>query len=475
MKFIFYFPDIGEGIAEGKILQWYTEVGKSIKSGEPVINVETDKVVDDIPSPRDGIILEKFGNVGDVIKVGAPLIIIDVIGEDEPASEKTAPAGHSIAAPKTSPGTPPEKKDEQGVVGQIKIAGDSDVLPSSNEGQTYTPEPPIASRKALATPVARAMAREMGVDIHKISGSGPDGRIMKNDIQAFYAAQQAVPATPAVSPKKAAESAGPQVVTDLQAARQTAPTAQIVASKLPATSSAESGGPRVAYEPLSQIRKAIARQMTLSKHTAAHMTVFEETEVSRLVAFRNEQKQKFDRLGVKLSYLPFILKAVVAGLKKYPVLNSEIDLENNRLIYKYDYHIGIAVDAPEGLVVPVIRDVDRLSIYDLAVKINDLAERARQRKISLSELKGGTFTITNYGAIAGIYGTPIINYPEVAILGVGRLMKAPVVNEKDEVVAGSVLPLSISVDHRVVDGGQVTRFLKDVCQMLADPLTLLMM
>jgi pyruvate dehydrogenase E2 component (dihydrolipoamide acetyltransferase) len=231
-------------------------------------------------------------------------------------------------------------------------------------------------------------------------------------------------------------------------------------------------GDRVIYEPMTQIRKAIARTMSISKQTAAHMTAMEEVEVSNLVDIRNKHKDSFKAKGTRLTYLAFIMKAVAKAMPDFPMLNAEADMDNDRIILKKHYDFNIAVDTPDGLTVPVIRDVDKKSIFELSKEIDEVAEKARNRQLSLDDLKGGTFTITNYGAIGGTYGVPVLNYPQVGILGIGRIMNVPVVKD-NQVVPGNMLPLSISVDHRIVDGGDTARFLKVVMDYLKDPVTLL--
>ncbi len=435
MRYIFKFPDIGEGISEGKILQWYVKRGQAIKSGESLVKMETDKVVTDIPSPRAGTITNIFGKEGDVIKVDDPLVEMEIEGI-------SAEEAQAIAAerPKPLEAKPIEEKGF-GVVGTLEVAGDSAFLPAGTEGmllrEVPSGEKPL--KKALATPVARAMARELGVDINRVPGTGPVGRVMKKDIQLFY------------EKKQAGED------------KSAAPTMPVIGLR----------EPRVVYEPLSQMRKAIARNMIRSKQSAAHMTVIEEVEVSELVRLRETHKQAYADQGVKLSYLPFILKAVVVGLKEFPLLNAEMDLENDRIILKKYYHIGVAVDTKEGLVVPVIRDVDTLSIFQLSQKIIEAAARARDRKLTLEDFKDGTFSVTNYGSIGGTFGVPVINYPQAAILGVGRIMKTPVIKD-DQVVVGHVLPLSMSVDHRIVDGAEAARFMVRVTGFLKDPVSLML-
>lgn len=459
MRYVFKFPDIGEGITEGKILEWYVHVGQKIKSGDLVVKVETDKVVDDIPSPKDGTVVARFGEVDEVIRVNAPLITIDLSGDDYVAEDEekapvvAKPVIHKPASTVNEPGF--------GVVGQLEIS--DDVMPDSEEGTVAERD---VEDKVSATPVARRMARKLNIDLNAVNGTGPDGRITKTDVLRFKDAGS-LPKSP-TSTMRITTIAQPSKGKVSQAS---APTQQPPPAPVPV----EFGdGAATTPEPLTQIRKAIARQMTLSKQTVPHMTVFEEVEISQLVEFRQSQKEKFAEMGVKLTYLPFILKALAAGLKKHPKINSKLDLDQGVLHLERDINIGIAVDAPDGLMVPVIRHADRLSIYELASRIADIAERARHRRLALAELKGGTFTVTNFGAIAGIHAAPIINYPEVGILGVGRIIKTPVV-KGDQLAVGQVLPLSLAVDHRAVDGGDITRFLKEIMDLLADPMALLLM
>ncbi len=428
MRFVFRFPDIGEGITEGKIIEWYVKKGQKISSGDPVVKMETDKVVTDIPSPRSGIVSATYGSEGDVINVDDTLIEIEIEGVEGAeaqaiAQEKPTPASEKPVAEKGF-----------GVVGTIEVAGDGAFLPAGTEGLTSTPEAPTVDKpkKALATPVARAMAKDLGIEINQVKGSGPTGRVMKSDIKSFHTAQ---PSIGRLS----------EPVDDHQ----------------------------VNIIPLTQIRKTIARKMAVSKQTAAHMTIMEEVEVSELIKLRRDQKTAFEDQGLKLTYLPFILKAVAAGLKSYPMLNSELDLERDRLLQKKYYHIGIAVDTEDGLVVPVIRNVDRKSIADLATELGEIAEKASERKLTLDDFKDGTFTVTNYGSIGGTFGVPVINYPQAAILGVGRIMEKPVVNS-GSIEIGNIMPLSMSVDHRIVDGGEATRFLLEVAGYIANPVSLLL-
>ncbi len=431
MRYIFNFPDIGEGLEEGTILQWYVKKGQEVKTGDNLVQMETDKVVADIPSPRDGTIVAMFGKVGDISIVGEPLVEIEIEGVHGEAAQEEA---KKEFAPAPEEHEDFEEEDAAGVVGTMETAGKSAVLAASDEGADESTEKESKqARKAEATPVARAMAKELGLDINEIKGTGPSGRVMKEDIESHKPAKKG-----GVSNKKEKPS-----------------------------------GEDVTYEPLTQIRKAISKNMINSKHSAAHMSVFEEVEISELINVRGRYKTKFADKDVKLTYLPFIVKAVVQALKHHRQVNSQMDLENDRMIFNNRYNIGIAVDTPEGLVVPVIKDADQLSIMEIAQQISVLAEKANSRKLSMDDMRGGTFTITNYGSIGGIFATPVINYPQAGILGVGRILKKPVVKD-NQVVPGNVLALSLSVDHRIVDGGEASRFINKVMEYLADPVALLM-
>ncbi|MDD2476419.1 MAG: dihydrolipoamide acetyltransferase family protein, partial [Dysgonamonadaceae bacterium] len=403
MRYIFNFPDIGEGLEEGTILEWYVKKGQQVKTGDNLVQMETDKVVADIPSPRDGTIVALFGEVGEIAIVGEPLVEIEIEGvHGEEAQEEAK----KEFAPQPDESEDLDDEEAAGVVGTMETAGKSAVLAASDEGsdkEDVKEDKPM--RKALATPVARAMAKDMDIDINEVKGTGPSGRVTKADVENF-------------KPAKKGTSKKQDIVK----------------------------GDDVTYEPLTQIRKAISKNMINSKHSAAHMTVFEEVEISELINVRARYKDAFSKKDAKLTYLPFIVKAAVHALKHYRQVNSQMDLENDRMIFNNRYNIGIAVDTAEGLVVPVIKDADQLSIMEIAKQISELADKANARKLSMDDMKGGTFTITNYGSIGGLFATPVINYPQAGILGVGRIIKKPVV-KNDEVVPGSVLSLSLSVDH----------------------------
>lgn len=419
MRYIFNFPDIGEGLDEGTIAEWYVVKGQKVNSGDPLLKMETDKVVTDIPSPRTGTIAAVYGKEGEVVKVGDPLVEIDLEGSAEEETQTEA-----------------IQEEGAGVVGTLEIAGNNAYLPASEEGSLpvdKTLEKP--SKKALATPVARAMAKEAHVDINLIKGTGPGGRVTTEDVKHYVMSSQQV----------------------------------VDAQKMVTVPLDE----RITMEPLSQMRKTIARNMTLSRDHVVPMTVHDEAEISRLNEARLRYKEPLLEMGIKLSYLPFVLKATALALKKHRTLNAQLDLDNNRMIYKNYYNIGIAVDTEEGLVVPVIRDVDKLSLTEIARQVNAIAEKARERKLGMQDMKDGTFTITNYGSIGGIHAVPVINYPQSGILGIGRILEKPLF-EQESLKKGLFMPLSLSVDHRIVDGGETTRFLNDVIKYLNDPVAMIM-
>ncbi len=423
MRYTFNFPDLGEGLEEGTILEWYVKEGDSVKVGDAVVQMETDKVVADIPSPKSGTITARYGNVGDVIHVGAPLVEIEQVS-----------SGSGQADPEEKPATQPIFEPEEGaaVVGTMELAGENALMAPSDEGSPEKENARGEARKVLATPVARALAKELGIDIREVPGSDPSGRVKKEDILNF-----------SYQPATAHTRVETPVTGD------------------------------VTYLPLTQIRKTIARNMLQSKHNAVHVSVFEEVEITGLMQVIARYKQTFAEREVKLTYLPFIVKAVAQALKHHPQLNSQIDSENNRMIVRNRCHIAIAVDAPDGLVVPVIRDADRLSIFQTAKQIGELAAKARARKLTLEDMKEGSFSITSFGSMGGLFATPVINYPQAGILGIGRIVRTPIVRD-EEIVIGNIMPLSLTVDHRIVDGGETTRFLKRVMDYLADPVSLIM-
>jgi len=413
MPFEFKFPDIGEGLTEGEIVRWLVKEGDEVKEGQPLVEVETDKALAEIPSPKTGVILKILAKEKEIVKVGQVMI---VIGEK----------GEALAAP-------PPKPKSVGVVGELEEAPE-EAPAVAPRGEAVRPT--FVSPHALATPAVRALAKELGVDINKVKGTGPEGRVLEKDVrQAVEVKEKPVEVKPVEAPKKVRKY-------DLYG--------------------------YVDRIPLRGVRRSIAKAMVKSKYTAPHVTTMDEADVTELWKIREKEKKAAEKKGIKLTILPFIIKAVLAGLKEHPYLNATLDDEDEEIILKKYYNIGVATDTPEGLMVPVVKNANDKSILQLAGELTQLAEKARSRTIDLADLKGGTFTITNYGALGGIYGTPIINHPEVAILGTGKIKDMPVVMD-GKIEIRKILFLALSFDHRVVDGAEAARFLNTVIARLEDP------
>jgi len=431
MVFEFRFPDVGEGITEGEIVEWKVKVGEEVKQDQVLVLVETDKAVVEIPSPREGTVAVIYKREGETIKVGEKLVSI-------------AEKGEKVFVKKTEAGAAAKKKngrkDAGGVVGEIKEG--TRVLPPSTEANKIRREE--NGKKVLAMLKVRSLAKELGVDLEKIQGSGPEGAITEEDIR-LQSEHKTEKAPVEKSPKISFDSQG-----------------------------------RVLVIPLSATRKKIAEKMHESVTSIPHAVEMVEADVTELAKIREEKKAVAENKGFKLTFLPFIVRAVVVALKKNPYLNSYFDSENEQIIAKQYYNIGIAVDTAYGLMVPVIKSADSKSIMEIASDISKLAEQARTRTIKLEDLKGGTFTITNYGSIGGTFGVAIINPGEAAILGVGRVSDKPVAakqagmfRDANQVVVRKMMPLSLSFDHRIVDGAQTANFMVDLVKHLEDPNLLL--
>ena len=431
----FKFADIGEGVHEGQILKWLFKVGDSVKEGQTLCIVETDKVNAEIPSPVDGVI-KKFGaEVGETIYVGNTLVLIDTgDGSTEFVEQPTS------VSPDASKDVKEEASEKgSGVVGEIEVS--SEVIPSENHvTETKTNE------RVLATPVARHLASDLGVDIKKIIGTGPNGRVLKEDILN-------------------ASKVNSQKVEEVQA-----PVKTVAPAQEKVTMPSGNGTRRVA---ISKVRKTISKTMTTSKSIIPHVTMLDEFNVTKLVEFRQNSKDLAAANGVKLTYMAFIAKAISKVLKEYPIFNSSFDHEAEEIIYKDFINIGIAVDTSDGLMVPNIKDADKKSIFELAKEIELLSKAANDRSLQLSQLQNGTFTISNYGAVDALFGTPIIKHPEVAIIGIGKIVKKPIV-ENNEIVIADILPISLAFDHRIIDGADAGRINIKLKQYLANPLLLLM-
>lgn len=381
MPYEFLLPDLGEGMTEAEIRRWLVKEGDAVEEHQVVLEIETDKAVVEVPSPVKGRVLRINKEPGEIAKVGEVLMTISAEGEVEEKIE------------------PPKETKAVSVVG---------VLPEEEE--------------ILATPAIRALARELGVRIEEIKGSGPGGSITREDvIEASKSARVTV------------DQYGP-------------------AERLP----------------IRGLRRTISKNLLHSQRTTAFVTGMDEADITELWYLREREKKSIAEKGIHLTFMPFFIKAVQHALTEHPLLNASVDEEREEIIIKRYYNFGIAVDTPDGLMVPVIRDVDKKSVLELAREIQELSQKARERKIRIEEMKGSTFTITNYGHFGGTFATPIINYPDVAILGTGRIADKPWVKD-GQIVIRKILPLSLTFDHRVTDGVDSARFLSRVIQYLEDP------
>ncbi len=433
--FEYRFPELGEGLHEGEIVKWHIKAGDKLEEDQVMMEVQNDKAVVEVPAPISGKVLEVKAAEGSVAHVGDIVAVFEVEGEG------TAPAPEAAAAPAATPENP--------------VPAAAQVPTASAAPAAVAASAPVQDRRhVMATPGVRKFAREQGVDLTRLQGSGKNGRITREDVTA---AASGVGQTAAPAAAEAASVAAP-------AAQGAAP----AASAAPAV--ADAAEERV---PLKGVRKIIAQAMAKSVYTAPHVTVMDEVDVSKLVAFRQRLKPIAEKKGVKLTYLPFIVKAVVAALKQYPALNASIDDERSEIVYKKNFHVGIATDTDNGLIVPVVTNADRKSMWTIAAEISELAVKAREGKLSPAEMKGSTFSITNIGSAGGQFFTPVINWPEVAILGTGRIAQKPVVRD-GALAIGDVMALSLSFDHRLIDGATAQHAVNLIKQLLSDPELLVM-
>jgi len=517
--FEYELPDVGEGVAEGEVVVWHVEPGDAVEEDDVLAEIETDKAVVDLPAPVDGTVHELHAAVGDVVPVGDVIVTID-------EGDGGADSGEPV---------------EAGTDGQTETddRAEAEAVEADTNG--------AADGRVFAPPRVRRLARELGVSLGAVDGSGPGGRVTEGDVRAAAEdesgettesetepdptppsaavaengstdATESAPSTgvePADRERTLAAPATRKVAQDLDVELDAVPTekrrdgepfvepgdvrayaeAQRAARAADAAAPSEetetreqrrakaeapAGGEPAATgerperrEPYAGIRETIGEQMEESVYTAPHVTHHDTAVVPELVETRERLKARADERGVSLTYLPFVLKAVVAGLEAHPVLNTSLDEEAGEIVYKDYYNLGVAVATDDGLMVPVVEDVDRKGLVELAAEVDDLAARARSRDLAPEEMRGGTFTVTNFGAIGGEYATPIINYPETAVLGLGAIEQRPVV-EDGEVRARATLPLSLSVDHRVIDGADAAAFTNTVMEYLEDPALLLL-
>ncbi|MGH9918346.1 MAG: dihydrolipoamide acetyltransferase family protein [Nitrososphaerales archaeon] len=392
-------------MAEGEILKWFVKEGDKISEEQPLVEVMTDKVNVQIPSPKGGKVSKILAKEGETVKVGEVIIVIDSV-DGQPAAQRQAEA---TSRPETT------------ISQQLK--------------PQQQPSAPSGIEGVLATPATRKLAREMGVDITKLKGSGSMGRITEEDV------------------RKAAGSGQTTV-------------------QRPATAAPSAGKPNEERVPVRGLRKIVAERMTKSIHTTAQVTHVDEADMTELVLLREAFKGSAEKRGVKLTFLPLMIKAVIPALKEFPYVNAALDEEAGEIVLKKSYNIGIATDTENGLVVPVVKDADKKDVFEIAAEIQQLAAKARSGQLTLDDVHGSTFTITNQGSVGGLFATPIINYPEAAILGTHKISKRPVVRE-GKIEVRDVMYLSLSFDHRILDGAYAARFVNRAISVIQDPKLLL--
>ena len=454
-------PDLGEGLDSGDVLNILIAEGDTIEAEQGIVELETDKAVAEIPSSHAGRVAAIHVQVGQTVAIGESLITLEPTAEPASAPPSAKPADDQAReAPETTGAEdPPPPTAKQPSQAKPPAAKPLPVVKDRKSPDKPTPTVPSTTAEemghhAAASPAVRRYARELGVDINHVDSSEPDGRITQDDVRRAVRKATQPGAAPAVAP------------TDVAAAA-----AKKAAPATPATPKGEAGedawGP-VITDRITKIRATIAANMLQSKATAPHVTNFDDADITALEQVRQASKEDYAAVGIKFTTMPFVIKAVGLALGHHPVINASLDLEAGQIIYKQYVHVGIAVDTERGLMVPVIRDADILGIPQIAHQLPELAEKARSGKIGLNEMRGGTFTISNLGAIGGTYSTPVINVPEVAILLVGRSRKMPVVRD-GEIQIRLMMPLSLSYDHRLVDGAAAARFLNDVKGYLEAP------
>jgi pyruvate dehydrogenase E2 component (dihydrolipoamide acetyltransferase) len=419
-------PDIGEGVTEGELVQWLVAVGDSVEADQPIAEVMTDKATVEVPSPFAGTVKELKAEEGDVIPIETVMLILDESGA---AASAPAPAA---ADPEPTPTSNGGSHAPQPVAAAAPAAG----------GGSTERHPPVADSKVLATPGTRRLAREMSVDINQLQGSGLAGRVTRDDVLSAKSGAGAV-------------SGGPQSL------------------QMPAPSYQGQPGDSEERVSMRGIRKKIAENMQMAKRVVPHFTLMEEVNVTSLVKMRTEAKAMGEKKGVKITYLPFVMKALIATLREFPMFNASVDDEASEIVYKKFFNIGFAADTPNGLLVPVIKNADQKTILQLSAEIVDLATRAREGKLQLDEMRGATMTITNIGSVGGVYATPIINHPEVAILGMYKMEDKPVmINGKFR--AQKMMNYTITCDHRLIDGAVAANFMKSFASRIESPSALML-
>lgn len=432
-------PELGEGVTEGELVKWLVKVGDAVKPDQAIVEIMTDKATVEVPTPMGGVVRELKFKVGDTIPVESILILLDASNSapvKAAASEAPKPASAAKAA--QSPGSGSTSATVQPAAPAMHAAAGA----SSKANLTANFNPPPADFKTLATPATRRLAREMGVDINSLSGSGLAGRVTRDDVA-----------------QAGGSSSGAQGGMETYA-----PSVMRQPARLPVGDSTQEE--RV---PLRGVRKKIAENLQMAKHIIPHFTLMDEAVVSELIRVRESVKDAAEAQKIKVTYLPFVMKALIATCRQFPAFNASIDDQAGEIVYKKYFNVGFATDTPNGLLVPVIKNADTKTILQISQEITDLATRAREGKLKSEEMKQATITITNIGSVGGTYATPIINHPEVAILGMYKISDKVIVGEKGEFKAVKVMNFSMTCDHRLIDGAQAGYFLRDFIARIQNP------
>jgi len=486
-------PSLGEGVESGDVLEIYVKVGDVVKPEQSLLELETDKATVAVPSPLSGKILSIAIQEGDTVKVGQVIGTIEATAAASlpaPTSPAPTPAPPAASAPKPAPSPAPAAAVPVAqTTATIAPAPAAPVAPKPIAPPMPTVAPiaaPVSASGAstslaqesdeviAAGPAIRRFAREVGVDLSGVSGTGESGRITREDVLAIVRHQgQAAAAKPAASAPASSASSPALGAPANSGVESPAKAAASKGIEKPGTPATDDYGP-IRVDRMTKIRKMIANQMDKSWSSVPRVVNFDDADVTELEAFRQSSKDDYASRGIKLTTMPFLIKAVATALKHHGALNAQIDSENDQIIYKDYVNLGIAVDTDRGLVVPTLKNADRMSIPDIAYALADLSNRVRNNDFAVSDLRGGTFTISNLGAIGGTYSTPIVNVPEVAILLVGRSRKMPMVMQDDSIKPRLMMPLSLAYDHRLVDGATAARFLNDIIAYLEAPSRLLL-
>lgn len=451
-------PDVGEGVTEGEMVKWLVKVGDTVEADQPVAEVMTDKATVEVPTSQAGVVKELKVSEGDVVPIGKVMLVLDSSAggsKEAPSDSKKSAKADDNDDAEAEESSNKKSASQEEAKSDNKAASKSSAQRTENaSAKAMDVNPPAAQSKVLATPSTRRLAREMEVDINELKGSGLSGRVTRDDVMSANGGSSSTtsytPSAPSSAPGKSK------------------PSLEIPKPAFQTFSAGQEE--RVA---LRGIRKKIAANMQMAKHVIPHFTLMDEANVTELVKFRESAKYVGEKYGVKITYLPFIMKALIATSKEFPMFNASIDDENEEIVYKKYFNLGFAADTPNGLMVPVIHDADHKTILQLSSEITDLATRARDGKLKLEEMRNATITITNIGSVGGSYATPIINHPEVAILGMYKITDKPVMmNGKFR--AQKMMNLTVTADHRLIDGAVAANFLASFIKKLENPSELML-